>query len=125
MPFDQPNQSAADYFTQQNNMQGQFGGGYGGGYNMPEANNAQDMMMLMQRQSELGEQSAQADFGRAQKAAILQGSMADDDAARKFELDKKSMAALVAMKQKLAQEPLVRERLKGPCERLTHGPCNL
>ncbi len=31
----------------------------------------------------------------------------------------------VAMKQKLAQEPLVRERLKGPCERLTHGPCNL
>ena len=113
MPLDQPNQSAADYFTQQNNMQGQFGGGYGGP-DMPQAGNAQDMMMLMQRQSELGEQSAQADFGRAQKAAILQGSMADDDAARKFELDKKSMAALVAMKQKLLlQDQTLQLRLAG------------
>ena len=98
-----PNAGIAEFYAQKN----QGGGGYGGGGyspDMPQEGNAQDMMAIMQKQSDLAEQSAQNNFQRMRQGSVIQGGMEDDAANRQLEMDRKAMGALMSMKQKLLIE---------------------
>lgn len=104
MPLQDPNAGAAQYFIQQELQNQNYGGGGGYSPDMSQGNSPQDMMSIMQKQSDLQEQSATNEFDRARKASVLQGTMADDDANRKVEMDRKAMSMIMSMKQKLLIE---------------------